>query len=38
MGIIPDNWIDVLAIVWLEWLMMPPAYWPVYRHLADRDR
>jgi len=42
MGIIPDNWIDVFAIVWLEWFMFRPAYWSVYGQLADclvdRDR
>jgi hypothetical protein len=37
MGIIPDNWIDLLAVVWLEWLMLRPADWWVYRQLADRD-
>ena len=38
MGILPDNWIDVLAIVWLEWMITRPAYWQVYGQLADRDR
>src|SRR5260370_26879325 len=27
MGILPDNWIDVLAIVWIEWVVLRPAYW-----------
>ena len=34
---LPDNWIDVLAIVWHEWLMFRPAYWSVYGYVADRD-
>jgi hypothetical protein len=38
MGIIPDNWIDVLAIMWLEWFMFRPAYWSVYGEIARRDR
>jgi hypothetical protein len=38
MGIIPDNWIDVFAIVWLEWMVTRPAYWSVYGQLADNHR
>jgi hypothetical protein len=38
MGTLPDDLIDVLAIVWVEWLMFREAYWSVYAQLADRDR
>jgi hypothetical protein len=38
MGFIPDNWIDVLAIVWLEWLVTRPAYWSVYGQLVAYHR
>jgi len=38
MDFLPGNFIDVLAIVWFEWVMLRPAYWSVYGQVADRDR
>jgi hypothetical protein len=38
MGILPNDWIDVFAIIWLEWVMTRPVYWQVYGQLADRYR
>jgi hypothetical protein len=38
MGILPDNVIDVLVTVWLEWMMYRAACWSVYGQLVDRDR
>jgi hypothetical protein len=38
MGIIPDNWIDVIFIVWIEWATFRPVYWSVYGEIARRDR
>jgi hypothetical protein len=37
MGILPENVIDVLATVWLEWMKYQPVYWSVYGQLFDRD-
>ena len=34
MGILPDNLVHVLIIIWVEWMSTRPPYWSVYGEMT----